>query len=232
MSSVYAVILAGGQGSRLGSETPKQLMPLAGRPVIAWSLDLFSSADCVDGIIVVSHADTRGSVELLLKDRAFRKVIAVVDGGETRQGSVWNALISREFEGDDIVLFHDAARPFAGTALVGRCVEEARVHGAAGTYVKAVDTVAELDGEFVISVPGRERLYYTQTPQAFRYDVIRDAHERARAGGVFDASDDASLVIGAGRRVRMVEGDYRNIKITTAFDLDAARFIAEKIKYS
>jgi 2-C-methyl-D-erythritol 4-phosphate cytidylyltransferase len=198
--------------------------------VIAWSLDLFSSADCVDGIIVVSHADTRGRIEDLVKGGAYGKVRAVVDGGKTRQESVMNALTSRAFDGDDIVLFHDAARPFAGTAIVNRCVEEVRVHGAAGTYVKAVDTVAELDGEFVVSVPGRERLYYTQTPQAFRYSVIREAHERARAGGVFDASDDAVLVIGLGRRVRMVEGDYRNIKITTPFDLDAARFIAEKIK--
>jgi 2-C-methyl-D-erythritol 4-phosphate cytidylyltransferase len=230
MSSVYAVILAGGQGSRLGAETPKQLMPLAGRPVIAWSLDLFSSADCVDGIIVVSHADTRGSVELLLGDRAFRKVIAVVDGGETRQGSVWNALVSRSFEDDDVVLLHDAARPFASDAVAVRCIDEARRHGAAGTYVKAVDTIAATEGGFVSSIPPRDSLYLAQTPQAFRYGFIRRAHERARANGMFDATDDAGLALDAGYMVKVVQGDYRNIKITTAFDLETARIIAGKIR--
>ncbi len=226
MPSTYFIILAGGRGRRMGQDTPKQFLDLAGAPVIAWSMRACAGATGISGMLLVCPEDERGRMESIAGLYGAGLVRDIVSGGETRQGSVYNALGALPFAVDDILLFHDAARPFVSSRAILDCIEATRAHGAAATYVKATDTVTEgIDG-FVIAIPPRERLFAAQTPQGFRYAVIRDAHERARAAGVFDASDDVRLVMESGVKVKMVEGDYRNIKITTAFDYEVARMIA------
>ena len=129
------------------------------------------------------------------------------------------------FNAGDVILFHDAVRPFVSQETISGVIHEAREHGAAGTYIPAVDTIAEIESGIVTSIPPRENLYYAQTPQGFRYRIIRDAHEKALKNGVSHATDDVSLVIDAGYEVRMVMGSNLNFKITTKDDYLMARNI-------
>lgn len=227
MGGAYGIILAGGSGFRMGGDTPKQFLPLGGRPLIAWCLEAFCSLPQVCGIVVAAPPDyieqTKGILSGLKSPGGF----TVVAGGATRQGSAYNALSSGSFSADDILLFHDAARPFVRGDLILRCIEAARLHGAAGTYIKAVDTITRVREGFVESIPPREYMWQAQTPQAFRFGIIRDAHERARTRDISDATDDVSLVLEAGLRVRVVEGERMNFKITTSVDYEMARRIAE-----
>ena len=222
----HVLILAGGSGTRLGSDTPKQFLDLAGRPVISWSMTAFERVDEIAGIVVACPVAWREKVRAIAADNRIEKIIAVTAGGETRQLSAYNALRAIDFSDDDIVLIHDAARPFVSAKMIRECFDGAREHGAAAAYVKAVDTVAELKDGFVRRIPDREALYYAQTPQAFRYGIIRRAHEEALAKGDRDASDDVRLVMIAGIEVKAVEGDYRNIKITSERDMEIAETIA------
>ncbi|HSV95489.1 MAG TPA: 2-C-methyl-D-erythritol 4-phosphate cytidylyltransferase [Spirochaetota bacterium] len=228
MNSLYAIILAGGRGERLGSEEPKQFLDLAGMPVLAWSMEAFAAAGGLAGMVLVGPDGRLARMESIAAAHGRGLVRAVVPGGATRQGSSWNGLMALPFDGDDIVLIHDAARPFITPATILECVGAARVHGAAAVYVRATDTVAEGADGFVRAIPSRECLYYAQTPQCFRYALIRGAHERARAEGIDSSTDDVRLALDAGHRVRIVSGDAGNMKITTAFDLEAARFYAER----
>lgn len=230
MNSLYAIILAGGRGNRLGAGEPKQFLDLAGRPVIAWSMESFAAVEGLAGIILVGPEDKLARMESIAMEYGHGLVRAIVAGGDTRQDSSWNGLSALPFDGDDIVLIHDAARPFIEPAAILECVMEARVHGAAAVYVRATDTVAEGADGFVRAIPSRESLYYAQTPQCFRFSLIRDAHAKARAAGVDSATDDVRLALDAGHRVKIVEGDARNMKITSAFDLETARFYAEGVQ--
>jgi len=228
MNSLYAIILAGGRGNRLGAGEPKQFLDLAGRPVIAWSIEAFAAVEGLAGMVLVGPEDKLARMESISLEYGHGLVRAVTPGGETRQGSSWNGLSALPFDGDDIVLIHDAARPFIEPATILECVGETKEHGAAAVYVRATDTVAEGADGFVRAIPSRERLYYAQTPQCFRLALIRDAHEKARATGVDSATDDVRLALDAGHRVKIVEGDARHMKITSAFDLETARFYAER----
>ncbi|HPA71204.1 MAG: 2-C-methyl-D-erythritol 4-phosphate cytidylyltransferase [Spirochaetes bacterium] len=222
----YALILAGGAGTRLGGDTPKQFLDLAGKPVIAWSMKAFDDADDISGIVVACPEAYRESVWETGEANGIGKLVAVVAGGETRQLSAYNALTAIDYSDDDIVLIHDAARPFVTAAVIRDCVVAAEAFGAASAYVKVTDTVAEAWDGFVAAIPDRSSLYNTQTPQAFRYGIIRRSHERARAEGAVNSSDDVRLIMDAGTRVRVVEGDYRNIKITNPRDMEIAERIA------
>ncbi len=222
----YALILAGGSGSRMGGDTPKQFLDLAGRPVIAWSMRAFDGMEDIAGIIVACPEAFREKVRVIAADQGVGKLLDVVPGGETRQLSAYGALCAREFSDDDIVLLHDAARPFVSAEMILRCIDGAAEFGAAAVYVKAIDTVAEAADGFVRKIPNRDALYYAQTPQAFRYGIIRKAQEEALKRGDRNASDDVRLVMNAGVPVRVVEGDYGNIKITTARDMEIAEAVA------
>jgi len=225
MPSVYGVILAGGKGTRVGGDQPKQLQLLNDRPLVAWAVDAFQSANAVDRILIVSPKAYFNDIWMIANEYGYYKVLDVVEGGATRQESSYNALTSRNFNDDDILLLHDAARPFVSSEIIIRSVDAAVQYGAAGVYVPAVDTIAEIEGESVTLILNRNRLYYTQTPQAFVYTIIRHAHEKALLDGIKGATDDVSLVVSAGHTIHMVEGDYSNIKITSAHDFNLAECI-------
>ena len=225
---VYAVILSGGEGKRIGSEHPKQFLPLGGKPVLLWSVDLFNSIKQIDHIIVVSNPRYMDETRAYVK--GFDKILKIISGGETRQDSVYNALASHEFSEKDIILFHDAARPFITKNIIMRCLAAIENSDAAGTYLPATDTITEIETGYVNSIPDRKKIFYTQTPQIFKYAVIKNSHEHARAQGIHHATDDVYLVLNSGYRVKTVEGDYLNIKITTQFDYEFAQWIAEKNK--
>lgn len=222
---VTAIVLAGGSGLRLERELPKQFLQIMDRPLIAWTLDSFQAHDDVDSIIVAVPAVYIDLMKGIIEQYGFSKTERIVPGGATRQGSSYCAMTSREFNGDDILIFHDAARPFAGAGVISQCIERTGITGAAGVYVPATDTVAEIDSGIVAAILRREKLHYTQTPQCFKYRIIRDAHEKARDKGVNDATDDVSLAVDAGYPVEMVTGEYSNIKITTSHDLALAEYL-------
>ena len=129
-----------------------------------------------------------------------------------------------------VLIFHDAARPFVNAKAIETCIKETKNNGASGLYIKATDTIALITDNFVKQIPDRNMLYYTQTPQVFKYKIIKKAHELALSKYIKDPSDDVQLVLNAGYKVKFVEGSSTNIKITNAFDIELAEFIANREK--
>lgn len=227
---VYAAILAGGKGLRFGADMPKQFLMLGKKPLLRWSLDAFTACGAVEGIVIVCPEEETARVESLLDAPSRAKILAIVLGGKTRQLSsknAVNAIHSIPCAENDIVIIHDAARPFVSQKIITECIVKAKETGAAGAYIPATDTIAEISGSMIASIPPREKLYYTQTPQAFRAQLIKESHELAEERGETSATDDISLVLAAGYRAAVSEGSPLNIKITTRFDYDAAIQTAE-----
>lgn len=224
---IYAVILAGGKGLRVGGDIPKQLLLLAGKPVIRWSAETFQSVDEIDKIIIVGEKNSLETIKRMLPEHDFPKIINFIEGGAERSDSSYNALISREFAADDLILFHDAARPFITPDIIKSLITEIKASGAAGIYIPAVDTVTIAEHSKVISIPERRQVFYAQTPQGFRYSIIKDAHEKYKKGLLnIKVTDDVSLVMARGYDVKIVSGSPLNFKITTDFDYKIAEFLA------
>jgi len=220
---VHALIPAAGMGRRMGASINKQYLQLAGRPILAHTLSRFEQHPRIDSIVVISPAEEiefcRGEV---VERYGFAKVAAVVVGGAERQDSVRNGLEALPgMADDDLVLIHDGVRPLLDDGTLERILVAAESFGACLAGVPAKDTVKEVVDGCVVGTPERSRLWLAQTPQAFRLGLIRTAHRRAHAEG-FQATDDAALAEWCGQTVRMVAGDYRNIKITTPEDLAVA----------
>jgi 2-C-methyl-D-erythritol 4-phosphate cytidylyltransferase len=229
MQKTYAIILAGGRGLRLASKMPKQFLPLGNKPVIAWSLELCQTLSEIDHILAVVPEDYIPEINSIISAHGIDKFIKTVHGGATRQESAFNAISAVHFSHDDIILFHDAARPFVSAETMLSCITASKEHGAAAAYVPVHDTIAEIDHDFVTSVPLRDRMYYAQTPQGFRFSIIKAAHENAFGSGL-SYTDDVSLVLAAGYKVKMIDGDYSNFKITTDYDYQTACGIAETVR--
>ncbi len=228
--NIYSIILAGGSGRRMGQPLPKQFLPLGNQPLIMVTISRFAMVKEVKAILVVVPEEYREQMEEILQKHPEKKILKLVTGGATRQESAWNALVSENFQGDDILLIHDAARPFITPEKITACITGADRHGAAGLYLPATDTITEIHEKKVISIPDRSSLYYTQTPQSFRFDVIQRAHESAQANPDKTYTDDVSMVLAAGDFVAAVEGDTKNIKVTTPFDYDLACWMIEREK--
>ena len=212
---VSAIIAAGGRGTRFGAAVPKQLLMLGGRPLLQHSVDALLRCDVISSIAVALPAEIAADPPSYL--RTPSKPIHIVIGGARRQDSVRNAF-GAVASVADIVLIHDAARPFLTDDIIRRTVAAAAEGGAAIAAVRARDTVKRGDahGRIVATLP-RDEIYLAQTPQAFRTAVLRDA-----LAVDADATDEAALAERAGHRVQLVESDPRNMKITTAEDLEMA----------
>ena len=224
---MVAVVLGGGVGQRLGAGLPKQLLTLGGTTLIERCVAAFEAAPGVDEILVVMARGYTGQVEALLADR-YRKVTAIIEGGQTRPDSTRTALAAIAAggaEGDDCgVLLHDAARPLVDQRIIADCVAALREHDAAGVAVPASDTMVVTGNGVMQSMPRRETLHRCQTPQCFRLSVITRAHELAAADPGFSPTDDCGVVMRylPGVPVHIVPGSERNIKVTYAQDLAVA----------
>jgi 2-C-methyl-D-erythritol 4-phosphate cytidylyltransferase/2-C-methyl-D-erythritol 2,4-cyclodiphosphate synthase len=221
-SDVAAIIVAAGRGLRAqtAAGTPKQYRKLGGRPVLAWAMQAFLDAPAIDRIVTVIGADDGALFGTLgpLPDRH-----AIAFGAATRQGSVHAGLEALAANPPEIVLVHDAARPFLSGALIERSIDAARTHGAAVPGVPVADTIAEIDAAGRrLGTLVRDRLRAVQTPHAFRFPDLLDAHRRAAAAGRDDFTDDGALAAWAGMEVAIFEGDAMNSKLTTADDILAA----------
>lgn len=224
--SLAILVVAGGRGSRAGEGPPKQYRGLAGKTILARTLRAMRLAAPDAALKVVIHPDDRAYyaasvAELEAAER--QKLLDPAMGGASRQESVRNGLEALAVEGaPEIVLIHDAARPFADAALVARAVEAAQAHGAAAPGVPLSDTVKEIDETgAVVATPDRARLRAVQTPQSFRFGLILQAHRDAAAGGR-EYTDDAMIAEAAGRQVHIFPGDAANFKLTTQEDFARA----------
>ena len=231
--TTVAIILSAGSGVRMGYEIPKQLLPIAGKPVMAYTLMSFESASQIDEIMVVSIPSQIGKIEEIARLYAPKKFKKVITGGATRQESSYlglNALLN--YPDDTVVLMHDAVRPFVSEDIITRCTEAVREYGAADVAVPAIDTMIQVEDNFLTAIPERSKMYNGQTPQGFRLGILREAHERARAQGLTNSSDDVRLVSELGKPVRLVMGSYENIKITHPSDIVLAEYILSGVKGS
>ncbi|WP_108661132.1 bifunctional 2-C-methyl-D-erythritol 4-phosphate cytidylyltransferase/2-C-methyl-D-erythritol 2,4-cyclodiphosphate synthase [Acuticoccus kandeliae] len=216
-SSIDAVVLAAGRGTRLGGAIPKQYLPLGGRTVLARALDAFLAHPSVRRVVVVIGPDDRAALAAAIGDRIDR--LAVVVGGDTRQGSVRAALDHLAADAPGAVLIHDGARPFVSAGLVDRVVAALQDAPAVIPALTVADTLKRVAGGTIIETVSREGLAAAQTPQGFHFAPFKAAHDRMSEM----ATDDAGVMEAAGHPVRIVEGERANFKITTEDDLAIAR---------
>lgn len=219
-----AVIVAAGTASRMGG-IDKVMAQLGGEPMIARTVRQFQDCDAISEIVIVTREDLILPITGLC--RGMDKVIAVVAGGSSRQESVslgLNALSGKV----TLAAIHDGARPFVTWQLIDRVVRAANTYGAAAPAVPVKDTIKVVEGRVVKSTPDRATLYAVQTPQVFDFDLLRGALAKAKQDGA-QVTDDCSAVERMGMSVKIVEGDERNIKITTPMDLKIGSLLLEEL---
>lgn len=217
-----AIVLAAGQGKRMGTKTPKQFLELDGVPMIVRTLRVFADSPEIDEILLVTSHDYITYCKEEIVDRfSISKVRAVIEGGAERWGSVWNALLA--CPDSDYVMIQDGARPFVTEEILKRTDEGMKRYGAVAAAVPSKDTIKITDDDGkVVSTPDRAHVWNIQTPQAFRYSLIHAANEKLMSmpGGMDGITDDAMIVERSGiSDIHLVMGSYANIKITTPEDL-------------
>jgi 2-C-methyl-D-erythritol 4-phosphate cytidylyltransferase len=234
VGSVVAVIVAAGAGSRMGGvqAAPKQFLTIAGAPILAHTLSTFEACPEIEDIILVARPEHQPECEHLLTEYGLQKVTAIVSGGTERQDSVWQGVAQAPLH-TEIVVIHDAVRMFVTQQILTASIQAAREYGACVVAVPIKDTVkrarADSPNEAGSPVPGfvattlnRQELWQAQTPQTFQYQLILDIHHQAQQRGI-RVTDDAALAEYFEHPVKIVQGSYRNIKITTPDDLMIAQ---------
>ena len=224
-----AVILAGGTGTRVGGDRPKQFLDINGRSIIERSIDAFEQAAGIDEVAVVVHPDWKEYMQRLVDDNDWRRVRRLIEGGSERYMSSLNAISAYiDYPDDTNLILHDAARPFVSQAVIARVVEALKWHEAIGVGIPSTDTIWEVRqdfdpqlSKFVARIPERSTMWRAQTPQAFRLPLIRDAYQYALQDSQFRATDDCGVVRRylPGIKIHIVEGEEQNRKITFKEDL-------------
>jgi 2-C-methyl-D-erythritol 4-phosphate cytidylyltransferase len=230
---VVVIIPAAGLGTRMSSASnasrnkSKQFFELQGTPILVHTLRKFAACDAVGEIVVALRKNETTGFQKQIEKEKLGKPLRVVEGGEHRQNSVANALAEIKAAEDDIVLVHDAVRPFVDQDTIVNVIEAVKKYDAAIAGVPAIDTVKQVDrtadGAVVIATVPRERMVLAQTPQGFRFGLLKKAFDEAMADG-FMGTDEASLIERSGNAVHVVMGSPRNMKITTPADLELAEF--------
>ncbi len=224
---VFVILPAAGLGTRMAGPQPKQFLSLDGAPILIHSLRAFAAVGRVTGIYVAVRRTEMERVEAQIAEHGFAGRVRVVEGGEKRQESVANALAVLPAAEDDIVLVHDAVRPLIDSATIVRTIDAVAENGAAIVGMPAVDTIKQVErtahGAIITSTIPREFIVLAQTPQGFRYGLLKNAFADAAADG-FVGTDEASLVERAGHAIHVVPGSQVNLKITQPGDLELAEF--------
>jgi len=225
---VSVIVPAAGQGTRMHSNESKLLMLLDGKPLISYSLRVFEAVSAIEEVVLVVPA---GSVSFyrdnIVGPFQLKKVKEVVEGGERRQDSVYQGLKSLSNE-TQVVLVHDGARPFVSPTIIEQSIVAACQFGACVVGVPCKSTIKESDDEgFVYRTPERHHMWEIQTPQAFQTTLLRESFDQAREKGL-EVTDEGMLVEALGKSVKIVEGDYQNMKVTTKEDLLLAELILKE----
>lgn len=236
---IAAIVLAGGSGKRMGSDIPKQYLPVDGYPVLYYSLKAFENCPLVDEIVLVAgKGETDYCMENMVKPWSIRKVSRVVEGGKERYHSVYEGL--KALTAAEYVLIHDGARPLITDRIIQASVEAVHKFGACVAAMPVKDTIKVADVEgFAVKTPDRSVLWLMQTPQSFSYSLIRKAYDmlvqlEAKGGEAWERlhiTDDAMVAeTFLKTRVKLISGDYSNIKITTPEDLIVAETLLKSRK--
>ncbi len=224
---VFVILPAAGLGTRMAGPQPKQFLALDGVPILIHSLRAFAAVPRVSSIFVAVRKTETERVQAQIAEYGFADHVKVVEGGDSRQQSVLNALDALPAEPDDIVLVHDAVRPLIDAATIDRTIDAVAELGAAIVGLPAVDTIKQVErtahGALITATIPREYVVLAQTPQGFRYGILQRAFSEAVADG-FVGTDEASVVERAGNPVAVVHGSQVNLKITQPGDLELAEF--------
>ena len=220
-----AVIVAAGSASRMGG-IDKVMAPLGGEPMIARTVRAFQECDAVSEIVIVTREDLILPIRELTE--SCEKVKAVVAGGKSRQESVGKGLnaLSKDVK---LAAVHDGARPLITWQLIDCCIRAANTYGAAAPAIPVKDTIKTVEGGIVVNTPDRSKLNAVQTPQVFDIDMLKGALLKAYQDGA-EVTDDCSAVERLGMKVKIVEGDEKNLKVTTPMDLKIAEMLLEEMK--
>ncbi len=225
--NIFAILPAAGIGTRMASNKPKQYLLLAGIPVIIHTLRTFLSIPRITELVLAVQPGEIENVQSLLNEHGLTSRIRITPGGENRQQSVANGLTALTASDDDIVLVHDAVRPLIDADTINRTIDAVTQHGAAIVGLPAIDTIKQVErtahGALITSTIPREYIVHAQTPQGFRYGLLRRAFDEATADG-FTGTDESSVVERAGHPVAVVLGSPRNFKVTQPGDLELAEF--------
>lgn len=220
---ISAIILAGGKGKRMGSDISKQYIEIKGKPILYYTLKKFIDNKNIDQIVLVLPEDEVEYCQREVLDKYSLNIDNIVLGGKERQDSVYNGL--KSIENTDIVLIHDGARPFVSDKIIEDGIKFAQVYGAAAPGVTPKDTIKVKNKDnFAIETPDRSSLVNIQTPQVFKFSEILRCHEYIRENNMV-VTDDTMVVESCNEKVYIYDGEYSNMKITTAEDL----FFAERL---
>ncbi len=220
----FAIIVAAGLGKRMGSPVPKQFLLLKGHPVLWYTVRCFNECDEIDGIILVIHKDWLDSCYKITK--GFKKIRKITIGGNTRQQSVWQGL--NIIEDAEIVLIHDGVRPLVPKALISQVIKETKIWGAVIPALAAKETIKWVEDGFAIKTLPREHTFLVQTPQGFKFYLLKEAYLKAKKEDII-ATDDASLVERLGKKIKVIPGVNQNIKITSTDDLRLAEYYLDSL---
>lgn len=231
MGKTGAVVLAAGQGRRMHSAVQKQYMMLAGRPMITYALDAFENSPVDEIVLVVGSGEVEYVQKEILAESGYKKIIAVTEGGRERYHSVYEGL--KKLEHCDYVLIHDGARPLVSRAIIERAIAGAAADQACAVGMPVKDTIKISDADgYAAATPDRSRLWQIQTPQAFSYALVRRAYDEIMADERLQAgiTDDAMVVESrTDKKVKLIEGSYKNLKVTTPEDIILAEAL---LKYA
>lgn len=227
----YAIILVSGTGSRTGLKIPKQFVKISGKTILEYSVSAFEKNKNIDRIIVVSNPLYIDLTKNIIQKSGFKKVMNVLEGGETRQQSSYIGINSIK-DTNAKVLIHDGVRPFISQKIINNCIEALNFYKAVNVAVESSDTIFEINDKNIIkNIPERKFLKRCQTPQCFDINIIKSAHELAVKDSLYNFSDDCGLVLKYNLSdIYVVDGSMYNIKITYPIDIEIAEIIADKLK--
>lgn len=219
-----AILLAAGSGSRMGLEEPKQFLLINNKPLFMYALETLNAHPYIDKIVLTISKEHEDEARKIVEKNHINKLVDIVIGGDSRQESVFNSIKRLEelgVEDDDIVLIHDAARPLVSSDIIFNNIKMCEKYHAVDTVIPASDTIIRSINEKEIdSIPNRKELYQGQTPQTFKYKIIKDVHCKALKEKDLIVTDDCGLALHYAYPVHLVEGNKRNFKITNKEDLD------------
>jgi len=224
MSNI-AIIPSAGSGSRFNSPIPKQYVKVLGKELIVYTLEVFQNSDLVNEIIIPAEKNFFDLLFSLKQKYKLTKISQIIEGGKERQDSVYNGLKSKNFDENDLIIVHDAARVNVSNSLLSKSINEANKFDSIVVAIKARDTLIN-GSDLVENYINRINIHYAQTPQIFRYKILLDAFNKANRHG-FRATDESMLVKNAGYNVKIVEGEFINFKVTEKSDI---LFLENKFK--
>lgn len=231
---IFAVILAGGTGSRMGStDMPKQFLEIKGKPILNHTVEKFLPNPKFEKIIVLSPKAWIGHTkEIIRKFTGRNDRIVVIEGGSTRNETIMNAIryIDKEYGLDDdtVIVTHDSVRPFVTHRIIEENIKTALSCGACDTVIPATDTIVEGSGTAITDIPDRRKMYQGQTPQSFKAKLLRDTYDSLSDEEKDILTDAAKILVMKGMEVRLVQGETFNIKITYPYDLKIARSLLDE----